>query len=88
MIEGFPDEQYSKLWDYAHELRNSNINSIIILATDEEDKLKMKSGFLMGVGHSLGWMDIGFRGHMMELSFSCWCRSYKCNIPCYLFSCV
>ncbi|KAL8481504.1 hypothetical protein ACS0TY_027856 [Phlomoides rotata] len=56
IIEGFPDEQYYKLWDYAQELRNSNLNSTIILDNDEEGRFRgmylcfdaVKRGFKSG----------------------------------------
>ncbi|KAL8549815.1 hypothetical protein ACS0TY_008594 [Phlomoides rotata] len=36
IIVGKPDEQYSKLWDYAQELRTSNPKSTIVLDNDDE----------------------------------------------------
>ncbi|KAL8490673.1 hypothetical protein ACS0TY_022611 [Phlomoides rotata] len=40
LIEGFPAEQYSKLWDYVHELKRSNLNSTIVLDNDEEGRFR------------------------------------------------
>ncbi|KAL0322201.1 UNVERIFIED_CONTAM: hypothetical protein Scaly_2516500 [Sesamum calycinum] len=33
MIEGSPNEQYKLLWDYAEEIKRSNLGSIVILGT-------------------------------------------------------
>ncbi|KAL8545875.1 hypothetical protein ACS0TY_005841 [Phlomoides rotata] len=62
LIDGRPDEQYSKLWDYAQELRNSNLNSTIILDNDEEGRFRgmyvcfqaMKIGFRSGCRPFIG----------------------------------
>ncbi|KAL8547230.1 hypothetical protein ACS0TY_006810 [Phlomoides rotata] len=62
IIEGFPYEQYSKLWDYAQELRNSNLNSTIILDNDEEGRFRgmylcfdaVKRGFKSGCRPFIG----------------------------------
>lgn len=37
-LEGNPDLQYSKLWEYAEELRSTNPGSIVILGTEEDAK--------------------------------------------------
>ncbi|KAL8515383.1 hypothetical protein ACS0TY_014184 [Phlomoides rotata] len=62
MIDGRPDEQYSKLWDYAQELRNSNLNSIIVLDNDDEGRFRamyvcfqaVKIGFASGCRPFIG----------------------------------
>ncbi|KAG8376915.1 hypothetical protein BUALT_Bualt09G0113800 [Buddleja alternifolia] len=36
MIEGDPDVQYTKLWDYCEELRKTNPGSTVILGTEEQ----------------------------------------------------
>ncbi|KAL8528281.1 hypothetical protein ACS0TY_005908 [Phlomoides rotata] len=62
LIDGRPDEQYSKLWDYAQELRNSNLNSTIILDNDEEGRFRgmyvcfqaVKIGFRSGCRPFIG----------------------------------
>ncbi|KAI3450325.1 hypothetical protein Pfo_006990 [Paulownia fortunei] len=59
MIEGNPDIQYLKLWDYAEELRKTSLGSTIILGTEEQNRKKrfnkfyiyfnaLKTGFLSG----------------------------------------
>ncbi|KAL8463285.1 hypothetical protein ACS0TY_034073 [Phlomoides rotata] len=40
LIGGVPAEQYSKLWDYVHELKRSNLNSTIVLDNDEEGRFR------------------------------------------------
>ncbi|KAI3447350.1 hypothetical protein Pfo_004015 [Paulownia fortunei] len=67
MIEGNPDIQYSKLWDYAEELRKTNPGSTIILGTEEKNGDKrfrkfyvcfnaLKIGFLSGC-RPIIWVD-------------------------------
>ncbi|KAL8481458.1 hypothetical protein ACS0TY_027822 [Phlomoides rotata] len=62
LIDGRPDEQYSKLWDYARELRNSNLNSTIVLDNDDEGRFRgmyvcfqaVKIGFSSGCRPFIG----------------------------------
>ncbi|KAI3451306.1 hypothetical protein Pfo_007971 [Paulownia fortunei] len=65
MIKGNPDIQYSKLWDYAEELRKTNPSSTIILGTEEKNGEKgfnkfyvcfntLKIGFLSGCRPIIG----------------------------------
>ncbi|KAL0440498.1 UNVERIFIED_CONTAM: hypothetical protein Slati_2532800 [Sesamum latifolium] len=58
-IEGSPDWQYSRLWDYAEEIRRTNPNSTVIVGTEKQDGEERFSRFYvcfvaLKVGFSAG----------------------------------
>ncbi|KAL8508027.1 hypothetical protein ACS0TY_018552 [Phlomoides rotata] len=62
LIEGFPAEQYSKIWDYAHEMKTYNLNSTIVLDNNVEGRFRgmhvcfeaVKRGFKRGCRPFIG----------------------------------
>lgn len=65
-IEGSPDYQYTKLWDYAEEIKRSNPGSTVVLGTEEDQDgehrfsrmyicfYALKQGFLAGCRPIIG----------------------------------
>ncbi|KAL0298709.1 UNVERIFIED_CONTAM: hypothetical protein Sradi_6530700 [Sesamum radiatum] len=72
-LEGSPEHQFSKLWDYAEELRSTNPGSTVILRINDENGENrfekfyvcynaMKQGFLGGCGPIIGMEGCHLKG--------------------------